>query len=251
MQFNPWTFLFEIVNFVVLAYVLHRLLYRPLRNAIDQRRRANASIQAQAEVALADADAKQKKLQAQLADMEAQKHKAIEEARALGEAERKKLLAEGDRDLQRRQQELGQAMEQQREEALRSLQAEVRSSAVKLAERLLREASGAALGRQLATHLVETLQQLPESQRAQVRRDWAMADGAVIETAEPIDEKMLREISDATSDVVGRRVSLAVHDAPALLSGVRLRIGGHIWDASLAGQLQEPSTEAPEAKQNA
>lgn len=32
MAFNIWTFLFEIVNFVVLACILHRLLYRPLRS---------------------------------------------------------------------------------------------------------------------------------------------------------------------------------------------------------------------------
>ena len=35
MTFNGWTFLFQVLNFVVLAYALHRLLYRPLREAIE------------------------------------------------------------------------------------------------------------------------------------------------------------------------------------------------------------------------
>lgn len=244
MQFNLWTFLFEIVNFAVLAYVLHRLLYRPLRDAIDKRREANARAQAEAEQAHADAVALQKKLEAQLTEMDAQRQKAIEEARELGETERRKLLAEGEKTLERRKQELTQAMEREREEALRALQAEVKTSAVQLAERLLREASGTRLSRQLAVHLVETLKQLPESQRAQLRREWTSSDGAVVETAEPMDESLRGEISDAVAAVVGQKVSLAVQDAPTLVAGVRLRIGGHVWDASLAGQLETPPSDA-------
>jgi F-type H+-transporting ATPase subunit b len=243
MQFNPWTFLFEIVNFAVLAYVLHRLLYRPLRDAIDQRRQASARAQAEADQAHADALAMQEKRQDQLTEMEVQRQNVLAEARERGETERRKLLAEGEKVVQRRQQELRQAMEREREEALRSLRAEVRKSAVELAERLLREATPAAFSRQLATHLVETLKQLPESQRAQVRRDWASGDGAVIETAEPMDEQTLCEITDAIAAVVGQKVSLAVQNAPALVAGVRLRLGGHVWNASLAGQLEAPPSE--------
>ncbi len=56
MTFNIWTFLFEVVNFVVLAYILHRLLYRPLREAIDRRRAEIAQTQAEAEQARAEAE---------------------------------------------------------------------------------------------------------------------------------------------------------------------------------------------------
>ncbi len=37
MSFNLGTFLFQTVNFIVLVYILHRLLYRPLHEAIDRR----------------------------------------------------------------------------------------------------------------------------------------------------------------------------------------------------------------------
>ncbi len=65
MTFNVWTFLFEIVNFVVLAYILHRILYRPLRAAIDQRRAVLAKTQSDAEAARAQAVAMQEQLQTQ------------------------------------------------------------------------------------------------------------------------------------------------------------------------------------------
>ncbi len=88
MTFNIWTFLFEIVNFVVLAYILHRVLYRPLRAAIERRRAAIAQAQADAEKARDEALAMQKQLESQLADTERQRHEALQKTRELAEAER-------------------------------------------------------------------------------------------------------------------------------------------------------------------
>jgi F-type H+-transporting ATPase subunit b len=238
MTFNLWTFLFEIVNFVVLAYFLHRLLYRPLRTAIDERREANARAQAEAEKAHADAIAMQEKLQCQLTELEQQRQDSIQKTRQLAEAERQKLLVEGEKAAQRRQEEVRLAIQREREDALRLLRAEVNASAIELAERLLREATSSTLQQQLASHVVEALTQLSESQRAQVRNDWNNRDGAVVETAATMDAVSLQEINEAVNAVMGQAVSLAVETKPALLAGVRLRIGGHVWDASLAGQLE-------------
>jgi F-type H+-transporting ATPase subunit b len=237
MTFNLWTFLFEIVNFVVLAYFLHRLLYRPLRRAIDERREANARAQAEAEQAHADAGAMQKKLQAQLVDMENQRQDALKKTRELAEAEQQELLAAGEKAAQLRQEEIRLALKRERDDAFRSLRAEVNASAIELAERLFREATGSTLQRRFTGHVVEALAQLSESQRSQVRTDWNNKDGAVVETAAPIDTVSLQEINEAVDGVMGQAMELAVEIKPTLLVGVRLRIGGHVWDGSLAGQL--------------
>jgi F-type H+-transporting ATPase subunit b len=238
MTFNLWTFLFQIVNFVVLAYFLHRLLYRPLRAAIDKRREAIAEAQAEAEKAHADAVAMQNQLKAQLADIEKQRQEAIQKTRGLAEAERQKLIADGEKVVARRQEEVRVTIERQREDALRSLRAELNSSAAELAERLLQEAAGGTLQQQLAKRLVEALAQLPENQRIQVRDDWSDGDGAVVETAATLDATSLQQINQAVNALMGQSVDLAVETKPALVAGARLRIGGHVWDASLAGQLE-------------
>ncbi len=238
MSFNIWTFLFEIVNFVVLAYILHRVLYRPLRAAIDRRRAAIAQAQADADKARADALAMQKQLQEQLADVDRQRHEALQKTRELAEAERQRLLAEAEKAIQGRQEDARAAIERQREDALRSLRAEVNAAAAGLAERLLREAAGTTLERQLARRLVESLSKLPEDERSRVREDWKSNDGAVVESAAALDAASLEEINQAVEAVVGQKVKLAVETRPALLAGARLRIGGRLWDASLAGQLE-------------
>jgi F-type H+-transporting ATPase subunit b len=238
MTFNIWTFLFEIVNFVVLAYILHRVLYRPLRAAIERRRAAIAQAQADAEKARDEALAMQKQLESQLADTERQRHEALQKTRELAEAERQRLIAEAEKVVERRQEDARAAIERQRQDSLKSLRAEVNAAAAELAERLLREAAGTSLQQQLARRLVDSLTTLPETERARVRNDWKASDAAVVETAAALDSTSLEEINRAVEAVVGQKVKLAVETRPALVAGARLRIGGRLWDASLAGQLE-------------
>src|SRR5271169_2235610 len=98
-MFNWWTFLFEALNFVVLAYVLHRLLYRPLREAIEKRREANLRAQEAAAKARQDALALEQQLREQLAGAQRQRQELIHQAREQAELERRRLLAEAEQSV--------------------------------------------------------------------------------------------------------------------------------------------------------
>ncbi len=112
MIFNVWTFLFEVVNFLVLVYVLHRLLYRPLREAIDQRREANAKAQADAEKARQEADrATSSSSSAQLAAIDQERQDVIRKAREQAEAERKAIDGRGRARRAKRREEVEQQLE--------------------------------------------------------------------------------------------------------------------------------------------
>ena len=239
MTFNWWTFLFQVLNFVVLAYVLHRLLYRPLREAIDKRRKATAQAQADAEKARQEAESLQQRLQKQLAELEQQRQETVRQAREQAEGERKKVLAETERALQQRRDESHKALERERAEALQALHGEVVAQATELARRLLSEASDQTLHRQLTLRVVDTLNELPEAEREALRTNWPIDDGAVLETAQDLDGATLGQLEKAVNAVAGRKVVLTLQPRPDLIGGVRLRLAGHVWDGSLAGQLGE------------
>ena len=38
MKFDIWTFLFQVINFLVLLFILKRVLYKPIREIIEKRR---------------------------------------------------------------------------------------------------------------------------------------------------------------------------------------------------------------------
>jgi F-type H+-transporting ATPase subunit b len=239
MVFNVWTFLFQVVNFLVLVAILRWLLYRPLRDAIDRRREANARAQADAEAARREAAALQATLGQQLADLDRRREAVIREARDRAEAERQALMADTESTIRRRRQEVEQQCARERDEAWRSLRAELVHSAVELADRLLGEACDSTLQRQLAGRLVEELRRIPDDERQELRGEWDDGEAAVVETAAELNGEILSDLGGAIESLAGRPLGVSVQVRPDLLGGVRLRIGGHVWDASMAGRLEE------------
>lgn len=241
MHFSPWTFLFEMLNFVVLAAVLYRLLYRPLHEAIDRRREDVTRAQTAADKAREQAVLLQQQLQAQLAEMEQRGETVLRDCRERAEAERKKLLAEAEAEMQRRQKQVQQGLEREREEAWKGLRDEMAKLAVDVVQRLLRESCDRSLNDQLALHLLEELRRLTSEERQAVRNQWQPEDGAVLELAGELNEATVQGITEAAGVLLGQTITVARSTVPALVGGVRLRLGGHIWDASLAGQLETPA----------
>jgi F-type H+-transporting ATPase subunit b len=242
MVFNVWTFLFQVVNFLVLVAILRWLLYRPLREAIDRRREANARAQADAEAARREAAALQATLDQQLADLDRKRAEVIREARERAGVERQALVADAEAAIRRRREEVEQELARERDEALRSLRAELVHSAVEMAGRLLSEASDSTLQRQLTGRLVDELRRIPDEERRQLRGEWDDGEAAIVETAREINGEALRDLCGAIELLAGRPLGVSVQVRPDLLGGVRLRIGGHVWDASMAGRLEELET---------
>jgi F-type H+-transporting ATPase subunit b len=239
MTFNAWTFLLELLNFLVLVYVLRRLLYRPLHEAIDRRREANARAQAEAERAREEAAALQRQLNDRMADLERHREELIRKAREQAEAERKATLAQVEGVGRQRREDAERQLERERAEALQGLRAELVQSAVALAERFLREASNSTLQEQLAWRLVEELRHVPEDQVRRLREELEEDETAVVETAADLDGEILQNLNGALNALAGRSVLVSLQTLPGLLGGLRLRLGGHVWDASLSGGMNE------------
>lgn len=239
MRFHLWTFLFQVINFLVLVYILRRLLYRPLREAIDGRRETNARVQAEAEAARREAEALQKKLEGQLAELDGRREAEIKAARDRAESERQAMIAEAEAAIARRREEVDQRLAHEREEALGSIRTELLGAAVEAARRVLREAADVAIDRKLADRLVAELAQIPDDERLRLRGEWGEREEAVVETATEMNGEVAGEFGRAIESLAGRPMDVAIRVRPDLLGGVRIRIGGHVWDASLSGPLGE------------
>lgn len=237
MTFNVWTFLFEVLNFLVLAFVLHRLLYKPLREAIDARQAANARARTEAEAARADADAAKQQLAARLADTDRERQAVLREAAERAEAEKAKRLAEADATAQAVREQARNDAERLRQDTVSALEGEIGALAVGLAERLLAQACGASLNAQLAHRLAETIRAVTGDERERVRHD-AGTGGAVIESAAALDEPTRADLSAAVRDLVGAACEVTFEVVPALVGGARARLGGHVWDATISAQLE-------------
>jgi len=64
---------------------------------------------------------------------------------------------------------------------------------------------------------------------------------ATVEVAGELDAEQQREVAQALSEVLGRKIAAEFKSNPELLAGFRARVGSKLYDGSLVGQVDRLS----------
>lgn len=240
MQFDWTTFVLEILNFLVLVWILKRFLYQPVLNVLDAR-------------------------QARVRDEIAQAERLREEGASLHQ-QYEERLADWSKEREARRQQLEQELTQQRTAGMERLRctladeedkARMRGAAAAAAREaeLVRQAAESAYGdasamlRRLASPaltanivalLVDDLAALPPAALTQLREAATgpgVARTADVAAAHPIDEAAAQAIAQALSAAAERPLQVTVRLDPGLIAGVRVALGECLLHANLADEL--------------
>lgn len=236
MELNWTTVILEIVNFLVLVWILKRFLYRPVLQVIEERR-------ARIEATLAEAAERQEaaeRLQAQyenrLAEWQRDKQTAREAFEHEMQQKRAQALEELDKGLAAERQK-AEVVEERR---LRELEEANERAALELgarfATRLLKGLAGPELEGRILALLSEELGGLPDNERAALRRAAQNGEGSIrVESAHALTAEQRRVLERALQQLLGDSVRCVFGEDPALIAGLRLSLG----DWSLATNLRD------------
>lgn len=236
MEFDPTTFVLEVLNFLVLLWLLRRFLFRPMQAALDARaaaaERQRQDLQAQ-QAALA---ARAGDLEARAAALEAQREtgqRAIEDE--LREQRRERLEAldrelDAEREKARARREQDEARARQRDEREQRRQAATHVSAY--LHRLATPAVEAAV----VELFLSDLARQSEAARAALRAGWTSAESAPaidVSTAFAVPAELRERVQARVCELAGASPAFAWRIDPALISGICVHLPGHSLEASL------------------
>lgn len=236
MGFNPTTLVFEIINFLVLVWLLSRLLYKPLRRAIVEREAALRAERERTQTLLAETEALKREWEQKNRELVGIADKVRSEALADAVAEQGRMLT--------RAREEAAA---ERSKAERLLQAEraaaeqwVRSAAIErstdLAGQMLLALAPEAVDDALVDRLVA---EIARRGSALVALEPGKPEVEVELVAAHVPrDAVIERLRTALADALASTVRLTVHEDPGLRAGICLRVGDRLVDASLAGHLQ-------------
>ena len=240
MELSASTFVFEIVNFLVLVWLLNRVLYKPVRNAIEDRRKAVESTMLEAKLARAHADELQKEYEDRLRSWEKEKTTNQQEFE-LSLAEQKAhalaaldvaLASERERQNVLEQQRRADLVQKQEEEALRI--------GLSFCSKLLSRVAGPEAEKTIINLFVEDALNLPQDKVQELQRGFKDhdADHAEVKTAYPLDQSQKDALSGALSSLAGKAVLFRFGEDPALMAGVSVTIGPLVLRANLRDELE-------------
>jgi F-type H+-transporting ATPase subunit b len=237
------TFLFQVVNFLVLVLVLRRWLYRPVLAMIERR-------QQEVQAPLAAAAADRKAAADQRADAErllAEAHGAREEALAQAaresQARREELLAEARHAADELAAHGRAELAQERAGVESQLRARAADVAVAIAQGLLAPAGCAGATEQLLDQAVAAVEAMNTLQRGLPGAGVGLE--VQVMTATPLEPARRDDVTGRLRRALGAEVSVGFSEDPALIAGAEIRLPTAVvrqsWRDQLAAARRELS----------
>jgi F-type H+-transporting ATPase subunit b len=237
MELDWTTFGLEVVNFLVLLWILKRFLYRPVLATLAERRAGIARVLGEAKEAEERAASLKTQFEGRLADWEQEKTAARVRFEAELAAERRRQMDILARELAS-ERERSAALDAHRQETLkREFMAQAGQEARRFAVGVLGRIAGPELESRLVDMFIEELAGLPEARLAPLLAGGnGQAQGRVM-SAYPLSEDQRRRIAAALKARLDPGGGWGFQEDGSLLAGVRVSLGAWQMDFSLAGEL--------------
>jgi len=239
MELSWSTFLLEIINFVILVWILKRFFYAPVRRVIDQRRKAIEESMAQAEQKRAEARTLEEQYQARLSHWEQEKKQAREQLESEIAAERARMMDNLKGEVEKAGEKARVLNERHLEDFKHQVEQQALSQATVFAARILGRTADQGVQDRLFDILINELPKVPAEDRSAIQGDTEGAKPIVkVTSAYPINEEQRTTLEKVLSGLGEAGVACEYHTDPALIAGFRINAGALVLRANLQDELQ-------------
>lgn len=237
MQLDWSTLVLEVVNFLVLVWILKRFLYKPVLSVIQQRKDSIDKTLADADSRKAEAAELEGKYAARLSDWNGEKEALRESLRHDIELDRARLTAELQIALQQERDRQNLLAERRAAEMEKHAGEQGIREGLQFTARLFARIAGPELESRLLNVALEDLAALPAAARESLQKAGAEAPEIKITTAFSLAAPQRGALTQAIGNTCARDLTFSCREDPALLAGARINIGPWILRANLQDEL--------------
>ncbi len=235
LDINLSTLLLQIANFLILAYILTRFLFNPLKKMLNERARQATRAVDEAEKTTRKAQELRLEYEKKRNNIEAEIVALKNEARIVIDQTRQQMLQEAYQEIEVMRARAQEEIEQQRADALRLHRSKIGELVATLTQRMM----GDILDPQLHQAYLDTfLNRLRSVQlEGRISTGGEKAISAELITATPLAQENKARIATTLETIVSQPIDLACRVDPDLIAGAMVRLGDTLIDGSLQGQL--------------
>lgn len=238
MSVNWFTVAAQIVNFLILVWLLHRFLYGPIVAAMDRREQRIAERLQEAhrksDAAAAEADAYRR----QREELNAERERLLVEARMEAETLRASLTEAARTEIKAKQSDWRSDLEEEQEGFLRNLRRQTEQEFLTLARRALCDLANASLESQVVAVFLGKLgdldQQAKDAFQAALRQGHR---GVMVRCRFELAPALRRRVTKAIHEHIDADAEITFETTESLNCGIELRTDSYVLGWSLDGYL--------------
>ena len=228
----------QVVNFLILVWLLKRFLYRPILNAIDAREKRIAAELADAAAKQTEAQKERDEFQHKNEEFDRQRAALLRQATDEAKAERQRLLDEA--------REAADDLSAKRQETLRNdahnlnqaISRRTQQEVFAIARKALMDLATTSLEERLAEVFIRRLQEMDGKAKAGLAAALKTASNpALVRSAFDLPAEQRAAIQKALNETFSGEIHVRFETAPDLVSGIELTTNGHKVAWSIADYL--------------
>jgi len=232
------TIIFQVINFLILAFLLLKILFRPLMRLLTER--ANRVTHA-----LDEAEGREREAEEMKDEYQGKVEEARQEAQAIREGGRedierlrREMIEQARAEARALRARAEEEIERERMEAIRRHREEIATLVTSMSARMLTEVGDGHLQGVFFDAFLDRLDKLePDSLRHRGEMEEMEVIPVEVTSADFLSEADVERLQEALSSLLDRRVRLESSADPSLIGGAVVRFGDHLIDGSLRGQL--------------
>jgi len=233
------TFLLEIINFLILVWILKRFLYRPVLDVIAKRRAGIEKDMAEARRMAAEADEVRQRSEREFAQWELDKEAAKARLREELAAEHVRLVDELEASVAEARERRRVLDERHQHDLMRSIEEQGIAQGATFSARLLARVASPELEARLFTLMLEDLRILGTADKEALAGVVSSADLNIkVQSAFALDAGRRAELAHELSELLGKALPLEYRENAELLAGLQLSIGPWMLHANLRDELK-------------
>lgn len=223
MQIDWFTVIAQIINFLVLVWLLKRFLYKPILNAIEERENKIASQLEDAESKKEEAEKEQDEFREKNEAFEHKKKELMKKAVEESEEKRQKLLEEARHEANEFRSQLKKSSEEVQKNLSQEIEQKVQQEVFSITRKTLSDLASMDLEEQTVRVFIRRLNELKEDEKKQFLEAFkSKSDPILVRSAFDLPTKQKTEIQNAIAEILGAETQFQYKTVPELVSGIEL-----------------------------
>jgi F-type H+-transporting ATPase subunit b len=222
-------------NFLMMVLILSALVYRPVLTALDSRRSRIAKSLEDARVAAEARENAEREANQIVSEAQAKSNQIMREATERADAAARDVKAQAEAEAQRERDIAMSEIQQERERILSDLRGQVAALSIAVAQKII----GETLDETRQHALIDEFFSGIRGGRVTVLEDLSMNGdvSAEVISALPLSADEKEIVKRDLLNKLGAQATVTFRVDPSILGGLVVRVGDKVWDASVAGKL--------------
>lgn len=245
MNIDWFTFIAQIINFLILVALLRWLLYGPIVRAMKKREETISNQLEEAERKVREADEKAEDYQSKISEIDAKREEVLKAARLKAEEERRKRLKEARREVDDQRKEWQRSYRRELEDMVSDLRRQAGKVSLKATRQTLAELADADLQERMCAVLVSRLEKLDDDQRQELTHSLRQGEGGdvLVRSSFELSSDCRQRLHEVLSQRFDLQGEIDWTHSPDLICGLEIDLGGYTLGWNIEEFLQELNNE--------